>query len=321
MPFLSNFAALHARRNFCPVTHRYIGQGDFKVYEATFELTKAWDPALEGTDYYVFAPSTNPQFHAVRDVYRRWCLNEAGDYSGPPYDWGEPFDFTRIFEGGRFVRRRRRFWPTLSTDRRGRSLGYVLEVSYDDGDHWWPYPGAFNNLLDECGIRLSSDRLDVDTWVAALKGVLRFRITASVVSDERLTCTLADGPVGSTTPVIDHVLTLPRRFQFRKVTGHSVLAGGGAGFGTPDEADDSVALREFVCQRAAASAPTIETIDVQTPMLSLHLEPGDRVTCDPDGRDLLGCRRDNRSLAWIEHVRMDLRDQCTHLKIVRKRNV
>jgi len=288
------------------------------MYEATFELVKAWDPALESTNYYTFCPSTNPQFHRVRDVYRKWCLNEAGDYTDEPYSRGQPYDFASIFEGGNYICRRRRLWPAVSTDSQGRSLGYLLEASYDDGLNWWQYSNAFNNLLEECGIWLSSDQIDVDTWVAALKGMLRFRITAAVVSDERLTCIVADGPIGSTAPMVDHVLTLPRRFQYRKVSGHSVLAGA-EGFGPPNEADDTAALYEFTRQCAFMSAATIERTDLQTPTLALHFEPGDRVTLSPDSRDLLSVRRDNRSLVWIERVQMDFKNQCTRLKVVRQR--
>ena len=306
----TNVATLRCKRDFHPVTHRYIGQGDFKTYEATFELLGAWDPALEDTDYTKFSASTNPQFHEVRDVYRKWCLNEAGDYGLPPHD------FSTLFEGAAYIRRRRRFWPALSTDGQGRSLGYFLEVSFDAGLHWWQYVGAFDNLLDECGVWLAGDQLDVDTWVAALKGALRFRITASVVSDERLTCIVADGPVGSTAPVVDHIVTLPRRFQYRKVSSQSVFA---PSPNAPDVADDSEALYEFLRARAEASRPVIETAQVQTPALTLHVHPGDRVTSSPDSRDMIGGRYDNRSRAWIESVRIDFRKQSTHLNVVRQR--
>ncbi|HPC95209.1 MAG TPA: hypothetical protein PLU87_09715 [Sedimentisphaerales bacterium] len=316
----TNVATLHSRRDFHPVTHRHIGQGDFKTYEATFELVGAWDPSLEDTDYAKFSASTNPQFHEVRDVYRKWCLNEAGDYTPPPYERGEPYDFSRLFEGAAFVRRRRRFWPALSTDGQGRSLGYLLEVSFDAGMHWWQYVGSFNNLLDECGVWLASEQLDVDTWVAALKGALRFRITASVVSDERLTCIIADGPVGSTAPVVDHIITLPRRFRYRKVSPQSLLAHADVTtLGEPDTADDTEALYEFLRGRAEATAQIVETIQVRTPTLTLHVHPGDRVTSSPDSRDVLTCRSDTRSLAWIERVHVDFRTQCTQLKVVRQR--
>jgi len=84
----TNVSRLRSVKHFWPVTHRYIGQGDFKVYEATFELVQAWDSSLEGSDYEKFSPSTNPQFYQVKDVWRKWCLNEAGDYSAAPYNRG-----------------------------------------------------------------------------------------------------------------------------------------------------------------------------------------------------------------------------------------
>ena len=316
----TNIAAFRCKRDFYPVTHRYIGQGDFKMYEATFELVKAWDSALEDTDYATFSPSTNPQFHQVRDVFRKWCLNEAGDYTVAPYNQGKPFDLSTIFEGASHLTRRRRFWPSLSTDKQGRSLGYALEVSWDDGLHWWEYVHGFNNLLDECGIWLCSNQLDVNTWVAAMKNGLKFRITASVLSDERLTRMVVGGPVGSTVPVVDHVMTLPCQFRYRKVTRHSVLSQASPEtLGQPDEVDDVDVLGDFVRRHAETSAQVVETTEIQTPALVLHAQPGDRVTSSPDSRDLLSTRRDNRSLVWIDCVQVDFREQCTRIKTRRQR--
>lgn len=317
----TNIANLSSRKDFWPVTHKYIGQGDFKVFEATFELVKAWDPMDEDTNYHKFSPSTNPDFYKVKDVYRKWALNEAGDYSAAPYNQGPAFDFSSIFGSSNFTCHRRRFWPALTTDKQGRSLDYFLQVSYD-GEHWWQYLYAFNNLLDECGIWLSSDQLDVNTWVAALKGVLKFRITASVVSDERLSCVVADGPINSVTPVIEHIITLPRQFRYRKVSDRSIFAGTSDDtLGVPDRADDSAALYEFVRQTAAVSSEIIETAQVQTPSLLFDYRAGDKVTMSPESRDLLGWRSDNRSVSWIERVQMDFPKQCTNLKIMRQRPV
>jgi hypothetical protein len=316
----TNVAALHSRRDLYPVTHRYVGQSDFKVYEATFDLVKAWDPALESTCYGKFSASTEAEFSKAKDVYRKWCLNEAGDYTVTPYNQGEPFDFSAVFESADYVQRRRRFWPALTTNPQGQSLGYFLEVSYDDGAQWREYIYAFDNLLDECGVRLTGDRLGIDTWVAALQGHLRFRITASVVSDERLTSVVANGPVGSTIPVVDHLVTLPRQFRYRRVSAQSVFAQASQEtIGPPDEVDDGPALHDFVRRTAAVSPQVFETIEVETPSLRLHFEPGDRVTSGPDSRDLLGCRRDNRSLFWIDRVQMDFQQQCTRLTVARQR--
>ena len=205
--------------------------------------------------------------------------------------------------------------------RQGKLLGYFLQVSFDNGLHWWQYLYAFNNLLNECGVWLSSDQLDVDTWVAALKGVLKFRITVSVISDERLSCVVADGPVDSTAPVVEHIITLPRQFKYRKVSNQSIFAKtGGDTLGIADEVDDSTALYEFVRKRAQVASEIIETVSIQTPYLAFDYHVGDKVTSSPESRDLLGCKNDNRSVSWIERVQMDFRNQCTNLKIVRKRN-
>ena len=318
----TNIAALHSRKNFWPITHKYIGQGDFKVVEATFDLIKAWDGSLENVIYDNFSPSTNYDFYQVKDIYRKWCLNEAGDYSGTPYNRGDAFDFSRIFGSGNLARRCRRFRPALTTDKQGKSLGYFLEVSFDNGQNWWQYLHAFNILLDECGLWLSSDQLDVDTWVAALKGVLKFRITASVVSDERLTCTVSNGPVNSSIPVIEHIITLPRQFKYRKVSDKSIFANSNQdGLGTADEVDDTDALYEFVRHKAATSAGTIETVDIQTPFLAFDYRVGDIISTSPESRDLLSCRSDNRSQSRIERVQMDFKKQCTNLRIIRQRSL
>ena len=167
---------------------------------------------------------------------------------------------------------------------------------------------------------LSSNQLDVNTWVAALNGELRFRITASVISDERLSCVVADGPVNSVVPVVEHVITLPRQFKYRKVSSQSIFANAmDDSLGQPDEVDDSAALYEFIYKRAQVASETIETIDVQTLNLAFDYHPGDRVTSSGESRDLLGCKSDNRSIYWIERSQMDFEKQCTNLKVVRKR--
>jgi hypothetical protein len=296
------------------VTHRYIGQGDYKVFEATFDLVKGWHWQDEDVDYEKFSPSTNPEFHKVRDVWRKWCLNETGEYTSPPVIVTPAYDFTYVFGTDKYAHRRRRFWPAISCDSQGRSLGYFLEVSYDDGTHWWQYMHAFDNLLDECGIWLASDKLDIETWIAALKGVLRFRLTASVVSDERLSYTTADGPVGGVVPVVERIANAGNAFKFRKVTGKSRFAGGAA-----DESDDSAALMQFVRRRAQTDAVAIETFDVQTPYLAIGFEVGDIVKTNPEDRDIFSAIRDSRSVSVIEKVRMDFKKQLTEMKVVRRR--
>jgi hypothetical protein len=315
-------------RRESPMTRRYVGLGDYKVFEASFDLIKGWPWYDEDLDYEKFSPSTNPEFYKVKDTWRKWCLNETGDYTDEPFTQGPAYDFSPIFGTDKYVHRRRRFWPALSCDVQGRSLGYFLEVSYDSGNHWWQYMYAFDNLLDECGIWLASDRLDIYTWVAAIKGSLRVRITASVVSDERLRCTVADGPLGSTVPVVERVIEASGRFKYRKVTSRSIFRGlpfrpapdrQDSPVGPPDERDDTAALYQFVRRQAEASQSVIETFEVHTPYLALGFEVGDRVVNSPDDRDIFSTTSDSRSTAVIERVRMDFRRQTTQLKVVRRR--
>jgi len=303
-------------------THRYIGLGDYKVYEATFDLKAGWDGALWDTDYDKFSPSTNPEFYKVRDVFRKWVLNEAGDYSGSPFDLGEAFDFSPIFGSDNWVKRNRRFVSCLSTDKQGESLGYYLEVSFDGGASWSEYFYAFNILRDECGIWLSSDQLDVDTWIAALKGALRFRITASVASDERLRRQAVDGPIYSTAPVVDHIVCANRRFKYRKVSPYSNFSGSSnESLGQPDEADDTEALNEYVRKIAETQVDGIEEVDVTTPYVISHCLVGDLVKSDSVSRKLPWSRRFRWERSRVERVRMDFENQHTELKLVRNRSI
>jgi hypothetical protein len=155
-------------------------------------------------------------------------------------------------------------------------------------------------------------------WNAAVAGTLRFRITATVQSDERLSYTVALGPVDSAAEVVDHLIDKSSVFEYRKVTGKSIFENGPA-----DEADDTELLAGFVRRHAESECDSnsnvFETVDVTTPMIAMDYRVGDRVTSSPDSRDILGARADNRSLFWIDKITMDFQKQCTELKVLRRR--
>ncbi len=89
--------------------------------------------------------------------------------------------------------------------------------------------------------------------------------------------------------------------------------------GSPDEADDTDALNQFIRRRAQAGAAVIEAFDVRTPYLGLGFEVGDIVKTNLDGRDIFSTAGDNRSVCLIERVRIDFAKQTTQLKVVRSR--
>lgn len=315
----TNISSFSSQKSFQPITHRFIGQGDYKAYEATFELIKAWDNSLEANTYYDYSPSTNPEFYKVRDVFRKWALNESGDYTDAPYFRGNAYEFSGIFQNSEYVHKRRRFFPCLTTDSHNRSLGYYLQISYDNGISWRQYEDAFNLLTDECGIWLSNDQLNIDLILASFCNQLRFRMTASVISDERLSAVAVDGPVNSVIPVVDHVVTLPRQFKYQKISGKSIFAGSiRSNLGQPDEIDDKNALYEFVRHSCEHISDAIETIEVQTPILCFDYQTGDIIKSNPESRDLFQCRN-GKSISHIEIVQMDFQNQCTNLRIVKRR--
>ena len=222
-------------------TIRAIGRGDLKQFEATFELTKGWPDSLEINDYKMYSPITNENFIEVQDVFRKWVLNEAGNYTDPPYNRGATYDLSKIFGTNRYSRHRRRFRPCLSRSETGKSMGYFLEISYNNGNTYMPYTGAFDILLDQCGVYLTSNQFDTDTWNGISKNTLRLRITASVVSDEPLTAIIADGPVDSSRRAKTMFLELGTEFKYRQVTPLSIFHNNTSG--QPDTIDDSENLR------------------------------------------------------------------------------
>ncbi len=302
------------RKKFSSATNRYIVQGDYKIFEATFELVKGWNPALESNDYDRYSPVTNDNFNQVRDVWRKWVLNEAGDYSGEPYNQGSAFDFMKIFEGGKYLRTRRRFLPCLSCGNDGGSFGYYLEMSYTNGSYWWPYMSSFKVLLDQCGIWLSVEQFDSDMWFAILKGMLKVRITASVMADERIAYTVCDGAINSIREVADNVITLPRRFKYQKVSPWSVLKGNPS-----NEIDDTMAMAEFANNLCCSSSAVSEDLQIKTMTLNPYFRPGDRIVSSPDCSDVLDVLYDSRNICTIEKVYADYARQQTIITAVKKR--
>ncbi|HBG27493.1 MAG: hypothetical protein A2Y10_02870 [Planctomycetes bacterium GWF2_41_51] len=309
----TNICEVSQKKNYAAV-NRYIVQGDYKIFEATFELVKGWDPSLEANDYDRYSPITNENFNEVRDVYRKWVLNEAGDYSASPYNQGEAFNFSNIFENANYIRKRRRFLPALACGQDGSSIGYNLEMSYTDGSYWWPYMNSFKVLLDQCGIWLSTEQLDSDMWFAILKGVLKVRITASVAADERINFATTDGAVNSIIDVVDRVVTLPRRFKYQKVSPYSIFKNT-----TANEIDNTNALVEFARGLCGSSRNVNEQLEIKTMILSPFFAPGDRITASPDSRDILSVLYDTRNICYVEKVHNDYANQQTSITAVKKR--
>jgi hypothetical protein len=300
------------------VTNHYIAFGQYKRYESTYNLLKGWDSNLEDDDYNLFCISSNPEFVHVRNVYRCWTLNETGWYSSEPYNRGEPFDFSRIFEGDDYAVKPRRFLPCLSSDKLGESLGYFLEVSCDGGTAWHQYQGRFDVLENQCAIRFSDDRLDEDIFAAAVADLLRVRITATVEGDQKVTASCADGSLESACPVSEHIVNLPGKYKYNLVCPTSIFYGteaAKAGF-----ADDTHQLYADLRLVANRKKLLVETMEIKTPYLEIGHQVGDNIEASFDGRDILGLRNESAGLARIRQVTMDFVNQFTRIIIDKVKN-
>ena len=306
-------------KKYWPVTNRYTGIGELKQFEATFELVKAWDSANEGFERDCYS-TTDAGFELVENVYRKWCLNEAGDYTDEPYNCGEVFDFQKIFGTSNYICKRRKFLDCLSADTSGKSIGTYLEISYDSGATWQPFSGSYKLYTDECGIWISNNVFDDAFWDAAVANGLRFRITAAVNSDEHLSLSICDGPANSCAEVVDCFVTLPSKCYYSKVSNKSVLyLNTSVELGSPLEIDDSLKLHNYLRCYANSDDNLIEKITVTTLLLNCNYEPGDKVITSPDSCDVLGVSKDRRSLFWIDRVEIDYEKQTTKLNILRQR--
>ena len=252
-----------------------VGRGDYKRFEGTFELLEGWDSGLEGNDFEFYSPEHNENFALVKDVYRRWVLNESGAYSGEPYSRGAAYDLSALLGTGLYEKRKRRFWPCLSRDMHGESLGYYLEVSYDGGSEWQKYPGMFHNLQDECGVYLSSNEFSGEMQAAILGNTLRLRVTASVISDERLEVVVNDGSIDTMRPVRRVCYDWGGLFEYKQVTSESVFWGDKSGqLSLADVVDDKASLRERVRNQLALLRREELTGQIRLPWLRADIKPG-----------------------------------------------
>ena len=117
-------------------------------------------------DYYKYYHPRGSNF--LRNVGRKWALNEAGRYSAT-HDRGMPFDFTTVIDPAYLINSKgkrvygpfnRQLLPCLTMDKDSlNSIGIMLEFSFDGGSSWQSIPAAVSSLSDECGIYIDEANL------------------------------------------------------------------------------------------------------------------------------------------------------------------
>lgn len=175
------------------IVNRPRGLGGPHRFEFTAELVPAWldtdfDPDTSDSNANLFFTEAELQdiidknskdffkyYHPrgsgfLRDVGRKWALNESGTYSSAEtYDRGMPFDFSEVIddtylrdEDNRrlYAPYNRNLLPCLTIDKdQLTSIGIRVEFSFDGGDTWQIIPSAIASLDAECGIYIAEANL------------------------------------------------------------------------------------------------------------------------------------------------------------------
>ena len=271
-PRATDLANLTVRMHFESAPRHYVARGDRKMYESTFDLVAGWDNALETYDPDDFSPSANPDFDTVRDVFRKWALNETGEYSESPYERGPAPDLSALFEGEPYVRRRRRLRPCLSRDVLGRSHGVYVEVSLDSGTSWERMNLGVRVLERECGLYLTDDPLPVRYLAAAMRHEVRVRVTATIGSDSVLAAEYA-GDGDAALPGRTRHLNVPAGYRFHHVATTSRFYGQAGA----DEIDDSARLEELLRATYEADRRAPAPTRIEAPCLAMGHRVGERI--------------------------------------------
>jgi hypothetical protein len=260
-------------------------------------------------------------FRNYRAVGRRWIKNTSGrwpaaDYAreGAPYTedayklW-EPSDcqitdslvdetgavVTRAVEPRTWAYRPRPLLPCFSADAAKRSLGIVLEFSFDSGSTWQVIPNVTARALeDDTGISIDAEDLslirdpadadneEVNFWFGLIDGTARVRVTAVIEGDLRLKPNLNAALYG---PPNDADFT--RQFDVagryksnRRDGGNSQFKTGGAKeapettFDGRDDAEDIQKFgNELLTQCTTRQFPGLATV----PWLTTDFRPGQSV--------------------------------------------
>lgn len=200
----SSVAAVEATWNIAEGANIVEVYGSFLEVEGTFELQRAWPASKDSlTVLDLEKDGDNSQYEANPDVWRKWVLNEAGDYTATR-SGNTLFDLNEIEieDGGdkalgeNNIIRRRRFYPPLTKAPDDGRRDYLVEYlhqsdTYGDLPEWrnvLTLPDAHVAILErECGIIFNGQKPPEE--LVRLGADARVRITACLRGDQRLSYT------------------------------------------------------------------------------------------------------------------------------------
>lgn len=234
--------------------NQVICYGDWLHVESTFVLSRGWNAALDATDEKDLAKDGalyNDPGLGYREVWRKWVLNEAGDYVGLRPELRAPFDLSTLFNSPT-PPRRRAFLPTITLGGDGAPYGAVdgvhVEFSTDGGATWKTIASLEDRtcviLERECGVLFDGFFPPAELIRAGAAALVR--ATATVRADLRLGTVVgpdASSPLAALSPVL---IDGSKSFHWRVVAATSVFAAKIAtGALEADAADDTLDLEAY----------------------------------------------------------------------------
>jgi hypothetical protein len=325
---LTNTEALGVRFDTTRLANQVIAKGAKIQVEITAELYRGWPASLDETPLDELKDSVvkmdeNPD---KKNVWRKWVLNEAGDYIGTRPEIKSIFTEEVFIALKRedllrwFLPRRRSLLPTITTNADinqpigGEGRGIVIE--YRDYDGTWRAVKRWGiELLDnECGILITREDIPEELYDQAQYGAIR--VTATIEADYALTRMAfrqANSPVFE---VKEAYIDLSDNYQQRVVLPGSKYADSSDNL----EADDTQALANF----AESLRSRFDQIDVPGGVVlegvdQLDYLPGDRVAGVQGKNISFAVKRGAAQYPQIVSVTLDIDAQKTILQLQRFR--
>ena len=250
---LTNTDSLGVRFDTSRLANQIVAKGGKLQVEITAELHRGWpasldDEPLEDLKYSKVTQSENPD---KKNAWRKWVLNEAGDYIDTRPEIMAAFTpevFSSLQAVGLlkwFLPRRRKFLPTLTrNDQKTAPIGETngLYVEYKDYDGSWrsAKKWGLKPLETECGLYFDGEDIPEELYDQGQYGVLR--VTATIEADYRLTTTAFKQGSSPLFDTKEAYIDLSESYQQRVVLPGSKYASGTNNLAT----DDATALESFV---------------------------------------------------------------------------
>lgn len=247
---LSNVAGIDLEIDVSSCINSVKGIGGQPKYEGTWLLVACWPVAQDNTPVAQMHVN-HANFNTVRNVWRKWALNENGDYNGLRPTITKRFDFRRAgipASAVGAIARRRRFLETLSTTSDGDAAGKVsgCRVEYWDGAKWRDVTVQCVISDVECAVYFSGEHAPEEIFKHGGNNSA-VRVTASIEMDNPIVGYAPKRAASCLKHTNEAVLDLRTQYSFRErlKAGPNASSFIGAAGITATEHDDRTAIQVF----------------------------------------------------------------------------